>query len=124
MAKRHHFCLDCRYHQSEKYVSCPSCGSKNRQYFPSDTELKRGASLMLQRDMGEITGLRFQPRYKLEVNGKEIAEYRADAEYYRGGMKIIEDSKPPNYMDDLAKIKIRLFEALYGITVTIPQKKR
>ncbi len=122
-AKRCHCCLDCRYYQTEIYKSCPECGSKNRQYFMSETEFHRGMSLMTLQLAGKISRLRFQPRYDLVVNGKKICRYDADADYYEDGKLVVEDSKPEKFMDELAKVKIKLFEAIYGITVRIPQRK-
>lgn len=122
-AKRAHACLDCRHSQPETWKLCPNCGGKNRQYFMSAAELSRGMSLLLMRDQGMIDRLRFQPRYKLQVNGRDVCTYVADAEYYRDGKLVTEDSKPESFMDNAAKIKIALFEAVYGMTVTIPQRK-
>jgi hypothetical protein len=122
-AKRCHVCLDCRYYQTEIYKSCPECGSKNRQYFMSEAEFHRGMSLMTLQLAGTISNLRFQPRYDLAVNGKKICTYVADADYYQDGVLVCEDSKPEKFIDDLALVKIKLFEAIYGITVKIPQRK-
>lgn len=122
-SKRCHVCLDCRYSQPQNYKECPECGSKNRQYFMSQAELKRGMLLLTMQNVGTISRLRFQPRYKLQVNGQMICTYVADAEYYKDGKQITEDTKPKNFIDATAKLKIKLFEAIYGITVTIPQRK-
>lgn len=123
-AKKFHFCRDCRHNQPKKYTECPNCGSKNRVYFPSKTEMHRGALLLTLEDTGKITKLKFQPRFDLKVNGQKIGVYTADAEYYDdNGQYTIEDSKPEKFMTDTAKLKIKLFQAIYGITVKIPQKK-
>lgn len=122
-AKRYHACLDCRHSQHEKYIDCPNCGSKNRQYFMSHAELKRGMLLLTLHAAGKITNLRFQPRYDLKVNGQKIAVYTADAEYYEDGELVVEDTKPKDFIDKYAGLKIKLFEAIYGITVRIPQRK-
>lgn len=122
-AKRRHVCLDCRYFQTEIYKNCPECGSANRQYFMSEAEHHRGMSLITLQIAGTISRLRFQPRYDLEVNGRKICTYIPDADYYEGGKLVCEDSKPQNFIDDLALVKIKLFEAIYGVTVKIPQRK-
>lgn len=122
-AKRFHTCLDCRHHQTANYKLCPKCGSKNRQYFMSETEFNRGMKLMIKQMAGTIERLRFQPRYELKVNGRLICTYVADADYYEAGALVVEDSKPQEYMDDGAKVKIKLFEALFNIVVKIPQRK-
>jgi len=121
-AKRYHLCTSCRHYQAEKFDSCPRCEAKTRVYFPSMAELKRASTLLLLRDSGEISNLRFHPRYELAVNGQKITTYVADAEYRRDGVVVYEDTKPVNFMDDMAKIKIRLFEAVYGTKGTIPQR--
>ena len=123
VAKRCYACLDCRHSQPTTYKECPVCGSKNRQYFMSKAEFHRGMMLLTLLNAGTITKLRFQPRYDLKVNGHKICAYVADAEYYMDGDLVVEDTKPEKFMDAMAKLKIKLFEAIYGITVTIPQRK-
>lgn len=123
-AKRYHFCRNCKHNQPETYVECPQCGSKDRVFFPSKTELHRGALLLTLEAAGKITKLSFHPRFDLKVNGIKVAVYTADAHYYNhDGAYVVEDSKPEKFLTDTAKIKIRLFQAIYGITVNIPQKK-
>jgi len=122
-AKRYHVCLDCRHHQPTIYKNCPSCGSTNRQYFMSKVEFERGMTLLVLLAAGTIERLRFQHKFDLEVNGRKICAYVADASYYEGGQFVVEDSKPIRFMDKTAEIKIKLFEAVYGVTVKIPQRK-
>lgn len=122
-AKRFHVCLDCRHHQPTIYKNCPVCGSTNRQYFMSKVEFERGMQLLVLLAAGTITRLRFQPKYDLNVNGRKICTYIADAEYYESDKLVCEDTKPKNFMDASALIKIKLFEAIHGITVRIPQRK-
>lgn len=122
-AKRYHACLDCRYNQPTIYKECPECGSKNRQYFMSLAELKRGMMLLTLQQAGKISNLRFQPRYELKVNGRKVGTYIADAEYRMDGQIVYEDTKPPEFIDKYALLKIKLFEAIYGVEVRIPQRK-
>lgn len=123
-AKKCHACLDCRHSQKETFKECPECGGQNRQYFMSETEFKRGMMLLTLQQAGTITKLKFQPRYALKVNGRKITTYIADAEYYEGEKLIVEDTKAPNtkFIDETSKIKIALFEAIYGVNVKIPQR--
>lgn len=121
-AKRYHACLDCRYSQHEIYKICPSCGSRNRQYFMSQAELHRGMMLLTLQAAGTIEKVRFQPRFELVVNGHKIATYTADTDYYKAGEYIVEDTKPKDFIDASALLKIKLFEALFNITVRIPQR--
>lgn len=124
-AKKHHYCLDCRHSQPEKYTQCPNCGSRNRVYFPSSTEMRRGALLLTLLAAGEISDLEFHPRYDIVVNGQKICTYIADARYKRAGVGVVEDSKAVNtkFIDPVSKLKIALFEALYGQKVVIPQRQ-
>ena len=124
-AKRFHACLDCRHSQPKTYKECPGCGSTNRQFFSSATEHKRGMLLLTLLQAGTIERLRFQPQYALKVNGVHICSYRADAEYYKEGCLVVEDSKAEktDFIDPVSKIKMALFSAVYGIEVFIPQRK-
>lgn len=121
-AKRYHACLDCRHSQNQIYKLCPNCGSKNRQYFMSHIELQRGMLLLTLQAAGTITNLRFQPRFDLIVNSRKISMYTADADYYKNGIYTVEDTKPIDFIDAGALLKIKLFEALFNITITIPQR--
>lgn len=89
----------------------------------SEVEHKRGMLLLTMQRAGTITRLRFQPRYDLVVNGQKVGVYTADVEYYEAEKLIVEDTKPEKFMDDLALLKIKLFEAIFGLTVKIPQRK-
>lgn len=122
-AKRRHVCLDCLHNQPEIYKSCPHCGSKNRQYFMSEAEHLRGMLLLNMQANGTITRVRFQPKYDLIVNSQKIGTYTADVEYYQGDVLIVEDTKPENFIDAFAAHKMKHFEAQYGITIKIPQRK-
>lgn len=122
-AKRRHVCLDCCHHQAAVYKQCPECGSKNRQYFMSEAEHKRGMLLLTLQRAGTISKVRFQPRFDLKVNDIKIGTYTADVEYYLNDVWTVEDTKPPNFIDKFALHKIKHFEAQYGITVRIPQRK-
>lgn len=122
-AKRVHVCRDCLHNQPETYKECPKCHSRNRVYFPSRTEHIRAAALIQLEKAGDIERLRFHVRFDLVVNGVKLCQYVCDADYYAGGVYVVEDTKSESFMDELSKLKIRLFQALYGITVTIPQRK-
>lgn len=125
LAKRYHYCRSCRYSQPEKYVSCPHCGSKDRLYFPSRTEMNRAATLLTLEMAGTVTDLEFHPRYEIVVNDKKICTYIADARYKKEGVVVVEDSKAVNtkFIDPVSRLKIALFEALYGQKVIIPQRQ-
>lgn len=132
-AKKYHVCLGCLHNQPETYKICPKCGSKDRHYFPSEVEFKRGQTLLMMRDMQRIHTLHFHPRYSLVVEGDHITIYEADASYIitETDRLVVEDSKfagDPKYIEPLSLVKMRLFEALslqiFGkrVKVTIPQQ--
>lgn len=111
-----HMCVACGYTSSNNWFKkpCPICAKENtRQYFKSKIELNRGYELIALQNRGMISALRFQPRYKLVVNDIEVGEYVGDSFYIEAGIKIVEDVKPINFIDDLSKLKINLFKALY-----------
>lgn len=127
-AKRAHLCTACLYQQPEIWRGpCPKCGAAQamRQYFMSKVELNRGAELIRLQVAGEISRLRFQPSYNLIVEGTKVGQYRADFEYFEDGKTVVEDTKPLKYMDNEAKLKIALFNALYkkhGLEVLISRR--
>jgi hypothetical protein len=129
-AKKTHMCMagDCRHMQEATWGDepCPNCKRVGtRQYFMSSAEQRRAAELLLMLNLGQITNLRCQPRYELHVEGEKICTYVGDFEYRIDGKVIVEDVKPLKYIDDGAKLKIALFNALHrklGMTVTIHKK--
>lgn len=86
--------------------------------FHSAKEARRYGELKLLERAGEVYGLRLQPRFPLEVNGKLICTYVGDFEYSPKDIKdrpIVEDAKgfrTPEY-----KLKAKLFEALFGFPI-------
>ena len=94
----------------------------NNIWFPSQKEANRYKELILLEKIREITSLRRQVSFPLDVNGVHICEYRADFVYLthdkqNGGLKqVIEDVKgfkTPEY-----KLKKKLFEAIYPLKIT------
>lgn len=61
--------------------------------FASGLEGRRYRMLELMERAGEITDLRLQVTYNLEVNGIKIGKYIADFVYLLNGVEIIEDAK-------------------------------
>lgn len=83
--------------------------------FASAKEARRYGDLKLLERAGEISALRLQPRFPLEVEGKLICTYVADFAYICKGEaeETIEDVK--GVQTPVFKIKRKLFEALYGV---------
>lgn len=79
--------------------------------FASRAEARRYSDLFYLERAGEITDLKLQPRYALEVNGHKICTYVADFSYLdKTGTPITEDVK--GVETDVFKIKSKLFRAL------------
>jgi len=121
-AKKSWMCTSCRtiYHQ-KGVKECTECGHRDIQYFMSEKERNRAAELILLKQSGRISHLKFQPRYDLKVDGIKVTTYVADASYVRDGKQIIEDTKPEKFIDPLSKLKINLFNAInakHGLNVT------
>tara|TARA_R110002110_G_scaffold22933_3_gene88234 strand:- start:3453 stop:3800 length:348 start_codon:yes stop_codon:yes gene_type:complete len=92
--------------------------------FDSKKEAKRYGELMLMQKAGVIQHLKLQPPFSCTVNGKLVCTYKADFSYEerkRDGRveHIIEDVKSPiTRKHPVYRIKKKLVEALYGITIT------
>jgi len=87
--------------------------------FDSRKEARRIGELRLLERAGEITALRLQPKFPLEVNGKLVCTYIGDAAYHdKDGSLVIEDVKSEATRKNRAyRIKVKLLAALHGIVV-------
>ena len=84
--------------------------------FPSTKEGMRYTVLCLLLRAGEISDLKIQPSFVLEVNGKKIATYRGDFSYYdRLGVYALEDVK--GVRTPVYNLKKKLMLALHGISI-------
>jgi Protein of unknown function (DUF1064) len=85
--------------------------------FHSKREAKRYGELRLLEKAGEILQLRLQVKYAVNINGIKVCEYRADFAYYDCENKcyVIEDCK--GVRTAVYRLKKKLVEAYYGITV-------
>lgn len=84
--------------------------------FPSQREAKRWGELKLLERAGEITELRRQARFPLEVNGELVCTYVADFVMRdKAGNLVVEDSK--GFVTDVYKIKRKLMAAVHGIEI-------
>ena len=89
--------------------------------FETKAEMIRWAELQHLEKAGDISELRRQIPYALEINGWHVGKYTPDFEYItKEGRKVIEDvkSKATEKATD-ARLRIKVFEALYGIEVNI-----
>lgn len=85
--------------------------------FDSKREANRYVELKLLERAGEIENLELQPKYSVDINGKHICNYFADFRYFDSYNKsiVIEDAK--GMRTDVYKIKKKLVEAIYSITI-------
>ena len=86
--------------------------------FASKAEGRRYGELRLLERAGVISQLELQPRYPVVVNNVQICRYLADFRYVEGDRTVIEDVKGMVGGTALYRLKKRLVEALYGITIT------
>jgi hypothetical protein len=115
---------------NQKYDCCKACAPRKYRNIPTIVDGKRfdstGEAYHYQHDLlprvqvGEIRNLVLQPKFKIIVNGVHIADYYADFQYevVLSGDLVVEDYKgPATRKDKTYRLKKKLVEALYGITV-------
>ncbi len=95
--------------------------------FASKAEMLRWSQLKLLEHAGEITELRRQVAYPLVlpngvpiIVGKRNARYTPDFIYVENKRHVIEDVK--GLMTEAAKLRIAVFEAIYGVKVSIVRR--
>lgn len=114
-------CLACGASVRERKAPCPACQSSAVQRFDSHAEARRYDVLRQLSRAKEVSEIRLQPVYTLEVNGVKVATYRADFSYKDAhGREVVEDVKggkatqTPEF-----RIKAALMLACHGIRVRI-----
>jgi Protein of unknown function (DUF1064) len=88
--------------------------------FASKKEAARYGLLKLREKIGEISDLKLQPRFPVEIGGERLCVYTADFSYYdrQLGRVVIEDSKSTGTAKDAAyRLRKRAAELAHGITV-------
>ena len=104
--------------------------------FDSQAEFDRYGELRLLEKSGAITGLTVHPTFSLTINEKYVGDAEFDFSYYikaEGLMQehdhVIEDVKGRDARTgrvvtdtELSRFKRRVYEALYGRTVTIVER--
>ena len=104
---------------ARKVMLCSACGSR-AQYFASRAEHRRYMHLAMLRNAGEITNLILQPVFPVEINGIRVCCYRADYEYVKGGVTVVEDMKgSKDFQDNASALRRKAAEAYYGFSVKI-----
>ena len=94
-------------------------GNKRTNGFASKKEAKRYQELLLMEKAGEISHLRTQVPYDIDINGIHVCRYIADFVYHDeamiGDRRIVEDAK--GMRTDVYKLKKKLMLAVHGITI-------
>lgn len=83
--------------------------------FRSKKEARRYSELRFLEKSKLITDLELQPRYPIAIKGKHVCDYYADFKYLQMGKYVVEDVK--GFKTDVYRLKKKLVEAEYGITV-------
>lgn len=81
----------------------------------SKKEAARCDVLHLMLRAGQISDLKVQPTFLIEVNGHKVCKYKADFGYQERGETVIEDVKgirTPTY-----RLKAKLLKAVCGIQI-------
>lgn len=90
----------------------------NGNYYDSKLEAGYAQYLDLQLKAGLIKGWRRQVTKHLEVNGVRVCSYRLDFEVdHNNG--VIEYVEVKGFWTPQARLKVKLFQAIYGVKVTV-----
>ena len=87
--------------------------------FDSKGEAAHWQVLKLRERAGEISELKRQTPFRLEVNGQLICRMIPDFSYVEGGRLVVADFKSPATMTPEFKIKCKLLKATLGIDVLV-----
>jgi hypothetical protein len=87
--------------------------------YASQAEANRHQELLQRERAGEIRDIELQPKYRIYLNGVYICTYIADYRYVviADGRVVIEDVKSPSTRTAVYKLKKKLVEAQYGISI-------
>src|SRR5437660_1011127 len=83
--------------------------------FASKREARRWLELRLLEGAGQISELRRQVRYDLDVNEIHVCAYLADFVYTEKGQTVVEDAKGVRTRE--YRLKARLMRACHGIEI-------
>lgn len=86
--------------------------------FDSNKEARRYVELRYRLMSGEITELKLQVEFKLEVNCQKVASYIADFTYMEKGALIVEDVKSSHTRKlPVYRLKKKLMKSIHGIEI-------
>lgn len=122
-AIRVYICKKCAvWHLRKNPGSCEGCGHDEFIHFGSQPEAIRYAELVMLQNNGNISDLHLQPSFPISINGVKITTYRGDFAYKENGDQIYEDVKPKGFMTEMAKLKIKMASATYGVVIKIVER--
>ena len=96
-----------------KYRNQPVITDEGR--FASKKEYARWCVLKLREKAGEISKLERQVRFRLEINQIHICDYVADAVFFEGQRRVVEDVK--GVITPEFRLKAKLMKAILNIEV-------
>jgi hypothetical protein len=112
--------LRAAYKKPHKYKAKPR--RVDGIYFASELEVKRYSELKLLERAEEITGLACHTRYKLTVNGIEVAQYVDDFSYFDRAKSVYVFEDVKGVLTDASRIKLKLMKACHNIDVQLVKR--
>ena len=92
----------------------------------STAEARRCDELHLMEKGGLVSEIQAHPqeRFRLDVNGVHVCDYLADFVYFDNERKqrVVEDVK--GFQTEVSKFKLRLMEAVHGVSVELVRSRR
>jgi len=86
--------------------------------FDSKSEARRYQELLILKSAGIVRDLKVHPKFDLTIMGTKIGSFKPDFQYVsQSGAVVIEDVK--GTITEAASLRIRVFQAIYRIPVTI-----
>ena len=101
--------------RKRKYRNVPT--ERDGIWFSSKTEAARYGDLKILERVGDIEELKIQVKFSLDINGYHICNYFADFTYYQSKQLVVEDTKSGPTKTPVYRIKKKLMQAIYGITI-------
>lgn len=92
-----------------------SLGLRFTKFYDSSKEAELHWVLKRRQEQGEISGLQWQPKWPIEVNGVRVCTYIADACWVEQGEVVVADAK--GMRTPVYRLKKKLMLACHGISI-------